>query len=433
MYASAGKTLRSSKLCSWRYGTFVRRYRVLAFESSCDDTCVALLEKETPQSEVRVIAEIKETLNSANAGGVIPLDAVHFHQKTVAGVVRRLGAEHNFGASNPPDLICATRGPGMVGCLSSTLQFAKGLAVAWDRPLVGVHHMLGHLLAATLPSKDPSRTQNEFGRPEYPFLSLLCSGGHTMIVLLTSLENHEVIINTIDIAAGDALDKSARCLGLTGNMIGPELERLVEEIAPERRALYKTIRTDGKNSRYPMKLTKPMTSPKHLRIPEKVEFSFSSFPSCVDSFVKSREMDSDLKDFTAYKIQEVLFDHIIHRINIAFTKYGGPQGSGGKFEGVKDFVCSGGVAANKVLRHKLQTELKSSQPLRFHFPDLALCTDNASMIGNAGIEIFEKLRLKSDLEILAIKKWPMNDLLSVGGWQDVDDKEYREVTKYQRK
>lgn len=109
MYASAGKTLRSSKLCSWRYGTFVRRYRVLAFESSCDDTCVALLEKETPQSEVRVIAEIKETLNSANAGGVIPLDAVHFHQKTVAGVVRRLGAEHNFGASNPPDLICATR------------------------------------------------------------------------------------------------------------------------------------------------------------------------------------------------------------------------------------------------------------------------------------------------------------------------------------
>lgn len=473
------------------------QYRVLAFESSCDDTCVALLERVSVDAPVTVVAELKETLNSALAGGVIPLEAVHHHQRTVARLVTQLGVCHGFGASNPPDLICATRGPGMVGSLSATLQFAKGLSVAWNRPLVGVHHMLGHLLAAGIgggkaekskglgikvneemrklgsgravgsdvvgkrndccegssdddtsgsgisgtssepplslpikaanqPLKENNFLEKPYLTPSFPFLSLLCSGGHTMLVLLTSLDRHEVLINTIDIAAGDALDKSARCLGLTGNMIGPELEALVEDINSERKDLFLKIRTDGRHDQYPLKLSKPMISPKHLKVPDVVEFSFSSFSSCIDSFTKSHEMTDDLREFTAFKIQEVLFDHIIDRINVCFLK----DADVGKLAGVTDFVCSGGVAANKILREKLQKKLIASKKLRFHFPDLALCTDNAAMIGNAGMEIFEKLRLKSELGILPIRKWPMEELLDAGGWLPVNEKEYKKVTGF---
>lgn len=411
------------------YKALARHYRALAFESSCDDTCVALLERTSPNSPVRVIAELKRTLNSVKTGGVVPLDAVHFHQKNVAQMVTQLGVEHGFGPQNPPDLICVTRGPGMMGSLTASLQFAKGLAVAWDRPLVGAHHMLGHLLTPTLAQKD-----NELPKgPQYPYLSLLCSGGHTMLVLSSALDNHEILVDTIDIAAGDALDKAARELGMLGNMIGPVLENFVNDIDAGQRNFYSQIESNGKHLDFPLNMPRPLVSPKHSKIPEDIKFSFASFPSAIQHYCKKTHMSPSQREFAAFKLQETLFDHIVDRINVAFLKSKLSNSESCEFpnlDNVKDFVCSGGVAANSVLREKLRQKLNAPQQLNFHFPDLSLCTDNAAMIGNVGMEIFENLRLKSSLEILAIRKWPMGDLLTVDGWEPVSEEEFKKVTGF---
>ena len=115
----------------------------------------------------------------------------------------------------------------MAGSLSSSTEFAKGLSVAWGVPLIGVHHMLGHLLTSFLPQLQTSPQEQP---PQFPFLSLLCSGGHTLLVLLKSVSEHEIIINVSDIAVGDSLDKCARELGMYGNMLGRELEMFINNI-----------------------------------------------------------------------------------------------------------------------------------------------------------------------------------------------------------
>lgn len=434
MISSSFPAIRAQNPLKLIFKAQIRRYRALAIESSCDDTCVALLERSSPTSQVTVIGELKETLRSEQAGGVVPLDALHFHQQTVARLVRQLGETAGFGPTDPPDLICVTRGPGMMGSLSATLQFAKGLAYAWNRPLVGAHHMLGHLLTPKLPQKIVEHSEG----PQYPFLSLLCSGGHTMLVLLSSIDKHEVIIDTIDIAAGDALDKAARELKMLGTMIGPVLERFVLEIDPITKESYNNVRTDGQNPEFPLIMSMPMTSSKHQRIPKDIRFSFASFPSAIQHFCKTNEIGKLQRQFAAHKLQELVFGHIVDRINVAFTKSKMATEAKEKkatehfwdLSGVKDFVCSGGVGANSTLREKLRNNLEGLQPLRFHFPDPALCTDNAAMIGNVGMEIFETLRLKSDLDVLAIRKWPMDKLLDVDGWQKVSDEEYRKVTGF---
>lgn len=408
-----------------------RNYRVLALESSCDDSCVALLEKDKPSGQVVAIDEAKLTLSSANVGGIIPTAAHEFHQTQIAALVRKFCIKHGISATSPPDLLCVTRGPGMVGSLSASLQFVKGLAVAWNRPLIGVHHMLGHLLTANLPTAENS-TQP---RPEYPFLSLLCSGGHTMLVFLKSLTHHEIVIDTSDIAAGDSLDKCSREIGLKGDMLGPELEKYVTSIDPAKRERFAKINTNTEDNEFGFRLRMPMRAAKHKKIPDVIEFGFASFLSSVEAF-KSKQfsdkpMDEETRQFIAFKLQEVLFDHIINRINVAYTKHapiGSNEFADGKFDDIKDFVCSGGVAANKVLREKLFREVKLGRPLNFHFPDLRLCTDNATMIGNAGMEIFEQLRIKSRLDVLPIRKWPLDGLLKVEGWDEVSDEEYRQVT-----
>lgn len=397
---------------------------MLALESSCDDSCVALLKRENIDSPPKIIDEVKLTLNSASVGGIVPTAAHEFHQKSIANLVGAFCRKHRL-SSNSVDLICVTRGPGMVGSLSASMQFAKGLAVGWNIPLVGVHHMLGHLLTAMLPSKESPTAKP----PQYPFLSLLCSGGHTMLVLLKSLTDHRMIINTSDIAAGDSLDKCARELGLVGNMLGQELEKYVAGIDDETRKEFASINTNTTGNKFDFRLRMPMRGPKHKKIPETIEFGFASFLSSISGYMEAKvrddRMDELTKQFLAYKLQEVLFDHIVNRINVAFAKHG-PMGDN-SFAGVQDFVFSGGVAANKVLRQKLFNDVRSESPLKFHFPDLKLCTDNASMIGNAGIHIFENLRVKSSLDMLPIRKWPMDQLMDVDGWERVTDEEFGRV------
>ena len=372
-----------------------RCYRVLAIESSCDDSCVAVLEREN--GATRLIEQTKRTLNSIETGGIIPTKAHELHQHHLPLLAQEMVAKHGS-----PSLVCCTRGPGMVGSLLAGLQLAKGLAVGFGVPLVGVHHMLAHILTALMPQPN----QNP---PKYPFLSLLCSGGHTMLVFSKSLTEHEIIANTADIAVGDSLDKCGRELGLRGVMIGRELEKYVESIPQATKVEFESWSSEtSRLNPLGFSLRMPLKGGGHKRIPEVVNFSFAGFLSSVHTYKRHNQELSNLhRQYAAYKLQEVMFDHIIDRIMIALEKYG----SSGKFGQVEDLIFSGGVASNRRFREKL-----AQFDFNLHFPNPALCTDNAAMIGLTGVEFYEELGLQSDLSVRPIPKWPMNDLLLVEGW-----------------
>lgn len=394
-----------------------RGYKVLAIESSCDDLCVALMEKSAGEPAV-VIDHVRTTLDSAAAGGIIPTDAQQFHLASLGPVLAQMLAQHG---GFTPDLVCCTRGPGMMGSLSAGMQIAKGLALAWQVPLVGVHHMLGHVLVAGLLLPPQAG-------PRFPYLSLLCSGGHTMLVLSRSVADHCVLANTGDIAAGDSLDKCARELGFQGVMLGRELEHFVAAIPPTEVAQIRQVKThDAEANEYGFRLALPLRRRKHREAAvevtsEPVEFAFAGFLSSLQSYrhqkLHDAAFDARTRQFLAVKVQDLIFDHIVDRVNVALERHAA------SLEGVRDFVVSGGVAANLLLRHKLAAGVR---PFEFHFPPLALCTDNAIMIGVAGTAIFEQLRVRSDLNVLPIRKWPMDALLAADGWVAVGDKEYKGV------
>lgn len=420
----------------------IRSYRVLAIESSCDDSCIALLERTKPNQSPTIIDHAKKTLHSADVGGIMPTAAYNYHMATIANMCRVFCSKHGISATSPPDLICVTRGPGMAGSLSSSTEFAKGLSVAWNVPLVGVHHMLGHLLTSFLPQHLQQDGQAQ--PPQFPFLSLLCSGGHTLLVLLKSISEHEIIINVSDIAVGDSLDKCARELGMYGNMLGRELETFINNIPQSEKDEFEAMNVDTRvNNKYKFRLTLPYQTPKNGKFNDgEIQFAFAQFLSNIQEYKKkfytsdseTSEFDEKTKRMIAYKTQELIFDHIIDRINLSLKKHGLRRQADGKFIGVRDFVCSGGVAANKRLREKLFCELRfneiGDEPFKFHFPDLSLCTDNAIMIGLAGMEIFEKLKLKTDLSFTPLRKWPLNELTTVDSWVKISEEEINKVCKY---
>lgn len=373
---------RVSKVCSRR------NYRVLAIETSCDDTCVAIIDRKSRQEPPVLLAHLKETLDSEKHGGIVPTKAHLHHQIKVGSLVqqalRQTSSEHSI------DLVCVTRGPGMPGSLSGGLDFAKGLAVAWDKPLVGVHHMLGHLLI--------SRMHTNGSSPRYPFVSLLVSGGHTIFVHSKSISEHEILCNTIDIAIGDSLDKCAREIGIKGNMIAKNMEKFINENLEE-----------AQSQTVDMSLPNPLRN-QNGRMNVQA-FSFAPFLTAVRTAMAKNKMQKCTKETRsmAYQIQEALFEHLITKLKLVISLR--PD----IFECTRHLVCSGGVGANRRLQQKLRDEL-SFQFQEFHYPEPSLCTDNAVMIGWAGIEIFENLGIKTELGVTPVKKWPLSDLLNVPGW-----------------
>lgn len=364
-----------------------RGYKVLAIESSCDDTCVALIDRD--HDTVKLIQHIKATLDSVNEGGIIPTKAFQHHQRTLASSTKELFKENGLSASNPPDVICVTRGPGMGGALAVGLDFAKGLATALDKPLVGVHHMLGHLLVP--------RFESSGQIPQFPFLNLLVSGGHTMLVLSKSLLDHEILCNTIDIAAGDALDKCAREIGMKGNNLGKELEIFVNA-NPEHWTHAKYI------------MPKPLHN-KNGRV-NTVGYSFAPFITWLKRLIAEQNLDltdEAIHRCVGYHIQQAIFGHTVDKLKLALEL------NKDKLENVKDFVASGGVVSNIRFRKLMDEALKETYIERTNYPNPALCTDNAVMIGWAGIELYEH-GLTTDLSALPINKWPLSEITKVDGW-----------------
>lgn len=304
---------------------------LLAIESSCDETSAAVMRDGRILSNFIANQRVHEQY-----GGVVPELASRAHQQHIVPVVDQ--ALKTAGVS-PGDLhaIAFTRSPGLIGSLLVGSSFAKAMAMALDLPLIDVHHMQAHVLANFI--EDP--------RPQFPFLCLTVSGGHTQIVLCRDYLDMEIIGQTLDDAAGEAFDKAAKMLGLPYPG-GPLVDRYAQQGDPER-------------FRFP-----------EPRIPE-LNFSFSGLKTSVLYFLQQQQaLDPDfiaanLADLCA-SIQERIISILMHKLQLASER-----------TGIREVCIAGGVSANSGLRRALQ-DYGRRLGWNTYIPAFAYCTDNAGMI-----------------------------------------------------
>jgi N6-L-threonylcarbamoyladenine synthase len=307
---------------------------VLGIETSCDETAAAVVD-----GDFHVISSIIESsIDQHRAfGGVVPELAGRAHVTTIAPVVERALREAGLDPHYPQiDAVAVTSGPGLIGSLLVGLSAAKAYSLAWGVPFVGVNHLEGHLFAPLLEQSDL----------EWPLLTLLVSGGHSMIVLQRAPGRHEVLGETIDDAAGEAYDKVARWLGL-GYPGGPEIDRLAQQ------------GTAGL-----LKLPVSMIGPDF-------DFSFSGLKTAV---VRATEKHRDvaLADVAA-SFQAAVAEQLLRKLRHAMATFD-----------VKGVALAGGVAANSALRAGV-AQLAREFGVASHLPTMIMCTDNAAMIAAAGL------------------------------------------------
>ncbi|MDN3544530.1 MAG: tRNA (adenosine(37)-N6)-threonylcarbamoyltransferase complex transferase subunit TsaD [Roseateles asaccharophilus] len=316
--------------------------KVLGFESSCDETGVALVEVPAP-GQGGVPRLLAQALHSQIAmhqayGGVVPELASRDHIRRVLPLTREVLQAANLSLDEV-DLIAYTQGPGLAGALLVGAGVAVSLAAALDKPTLGIHHLEGHLLSPFL-SADA---------PEFPFVALLVSGGHTQLMRVDEVGQYEILGETIDDAAGEAFDKSAKLLGLPYPG-GPHLSRLAEQ---------------GDAAAFEL--------PRPLLHSGKPDFSFAGLKTAVLTQVKklgespSEQQRADLAAATQAAIVEVLVKKSLLAL---------------KETGLKRLVVAGGVGANRRLREQLN-QACAKRGVRVHYPELSLCTDNGAMIAMA--------------------------------------------------
>jgi N6-L-threonylcarbamoyladenine synthase len=333
---------------------------VLGIETSCDETGVALY-----STEKGLLADALHSQVDLHAayGGVVPEIASRDHIRCllplIQQVLQQAGVER-------PDAIAYTAGPGLVGALMVGSGMANGLGVAWQCPVIPVHHMEGHLLAPML----------EDNAPEYPYLALLVSGGHTMLIAVRGLGEYELLGTTLDDAVGEAFDKSAKLLGL-GYPGGPALAKLAES---------------GDDSAF--RLPRPMLNKPGF------DFSFSGLKTAVMLVVREAEAKGKLTEQSANiaaSFQRAAVDTLVSRALKA-----------AKSEQFERIVIAGGVGANQLLRQEMAQRFSGN----VYYPSMAFCTDNGAMIAVAGAM---RLADAQDAgEILAQARWPLASLAQPG-------------------
>lgn len=332
---------------------------ILAIESSCDETSAAVVLNGREILSNVIASQIS---THEQYGGVVPEVASRMHIEAISGVVEEALLKANITLENI-DAIGVTYGPGLVGALLVGLQFAKGLAFASKKPLVGVNHIEGHICANYIQHKDL--------KP--PFISLVVSGGHTFIVHVKDYGIYEVIGQTRDDAAGEAYDKVARALGL-GYPGGPKIDKLAKEGNP-----------------------KAITFPKANFHEETLDFSFSGVKSAVLNYLnkcKMQEIEVNKADVAA-SFQHAVIDVLKENVLLTCKK-----------RNVKTIAIAGGVASNSSLRETLIKEA-SKRGIEVLFPAPILCTDNAAMIGSAAYFNFVNGKI-SDLNLNAKPNLKLN-------------------------
>jgi N6-L-threonylcarbamoyladenine synthase len=367
-----------------------------------------------------------ETITSANkpTGGVHPFISAVGHRRAIAGLLER--ALRALPAGKSPDLIAVTRGPGMAANLGIGLDCAKGLAVAFRKPFVGVHHMLAHALTPRLVDAllVPAKRKNA-EMVQFPFLTVLASGGHTMQVESRGLVDHTVVSDTIDIAVGDMLDKAARMilpkefLASQGDTIS--YGALLESFSlPRGRSDYNyylpgTGKRREENQRK-IKQWGEWNLPVPLqRTPRPDAFSFSGLGSAIERIHKARpKMSWEEKAELGREIMMISFEHIADRLLMRLRKR--PQDDDTKMADIKTVVVSGGVASNRFFRYLLQRFLEHHGlgSVEVIFPPAPYCTDNAAMIAWAGAELYRE-GYTTSLDVMPIRKWSMDSEVSLAG------------------
>ena len=330
--------------------------RVLGIETSCDETGIAVF--DTAQG-LRAHALHSQVDMHATYGGVVPELASRDHIRRILPLIRKVLDQARL---QPADLdgIAYTAGPGLIGALLVGAAVGRSLAYAWDIPAVGVHHMEAHLLAPML--EDPA--------PPFPFLALLVSGGHTMLVRVQGFRDYEVLGESQDDAAGEAFDKTAKLLGL-GYPGGPALSALGER---------------GRTGRF--QLPRPMTDRPGL------DFSFSGLKTSVVNLVRSEPEDDQTRADIALAFVEAVVDTLVIKCRRAMEEHG-----------LLTLVAAGGVSANRQLRQSL-VDMVQEAGGRVFYPRPEFCTDNGAMIAYAGY-LHLREGEKQPLPFEARPRWPL--------------------------
>jgi N6-L-threonylcarbamoyladenine synthase len=337
--------------------------RILALESSCDESAVAVYDDAAGLLSHEIHSQVD--LHRIN-GGVVPELASRDHVRRLLPLLKTAMSDAKT-APNQIDGVAYTAGPGLIGALLTGAALGRSLAYAWNVPAIAVHHLEGHLLAPLL-EPDP---------PPFPHLALLVSGGHTMLIDVAAPGSYAVLGETRDDAAGEAFDKSAKLLGMPYPG-GPELAKLASQ---------------GRADRFAF--PRPMLDRAGL------EFSFSGLKTAVSLAVKERAAAGGLDDATradiAAGVQQAIVDTLIAKTLRAIEQ-----------TGYETVVVAGGVGANRSLRERL-AEGAQRAGARVYYPRIEFCTDNAAMIAVAGMA-----RLKAGKhETAAIRaraQWPLTEL-----------------------
>ena len=340
---------------------------VLGFESSCDETGVALVDA-SGDSVPRLLAHsLFSQIDMHQAyGGVVPELASRDHIRRVLPLTREVlrDAQRTLDQVN---VIAYTRGPGLAGALLVGAGVACAMAAALGKPVMGVHHLEGHLLSPFLSTDSP----------EFPFVALLVSGGHTQLMRVDKVGSYELLGESIDDAAGEAFDKSAKLMGLPYPG-GPHLAKLA-------------LQGDGAA----FKLPRPLMHSGNL------DFSFAGLKTAVLTQAKKlgSELDSRKADLAA-STQAAIVDVLIKKSMTAMTQ-----------TGLKRLVVAGGVGANALLRSKLNA-ICAQRGIRVHYPELHLCTDNGAMIAlAAGMRLQAGLDTLQDNYTFDVKpRWKLQEL-----------------------
>ena len=331
--------------------------RVLGIETSCDETGAAVYD-----SEHGLLAHVLYTQTAVHLeyGGVVPELASRDHVRKTLPLIQEVIDQAGGGIEG----VAYTAGPGLVGALLVGATIGRSLAFAWDVPAVAVHHMEGHLLASML----------EPHPPEFPFIALLVSGGHTQLVKVGGIGDYEILGDTLDDAVGEAFDKTAKLLGL-GYPGGAALAALAD-------------RGDPSQFHFP----RPMIDRPGL------EFSFSGLKTFAANVIAKSEMTEPMRANIACSFQAAAVDTLVIKCRRAL-----------RLTGWKRLVVAGGVGANRLLRENLQI-MVGEEGAEVYFPRMEFCTDNGAMIAYAGC-----LRLLAgQREGLAIKvnpRWGLDELV----------------------
>ena len=333
---------------------------ILGIESSCDETGLALY-----HSERGLLAHMLHTQVAMHSeyGGVVPELASRDHVRRVLPLIRATLQQADCQLSDV-SAIAYTQGPGLSGALLVGASVACSLAYALDIPALGIHHLEGHLLSPLL--SKPA--------PEFPFVALLVSGGHTQLMRVDGVGHYTLLGETVDDAAGEAFDKSAKLLGL-GYPGGPELAKLASR---------------GQAGRF--------TLPRPMQHSGDLDFSFSGLKTAVLTLTRQQTLDEQTRADIACATQQAIVDVLTSKSLAAL-----------KQTGLKQLVVAGGVGANQQLRAQLN-EAASKNGFHVFYPDLEFCTDNGAMIAFAGALRLAQQEGKKDYRFNVKPRWDLQQI-----------------------